>query len=85
MVLEGVYNFKASPLLGEGKVFTCKKQGVGCQNCLTQQRQSNRFTPAFSVTCIGDIFVHLSTCYLKGCLTAKRQFFMVLAEEMTNK
>ena len=45
-------------------------------------------TPAFSVTCIGDIFVHLSTChlstcYLNGCLTAKGQFFMLLAEEMT--
>ena len=43
------------------------------------------FTPAFSVTCIGEIFVHLSTCYLNGCLTAKGQFFMLLAEEMTNK
>ena len=21
-------------------------------------------TPAFSVTCIGDIFIHLSTCYV---------------------
>ena len=25
------------------------------------------FTPAFSVTCIGDIFVHLSTCHLSTC------------------
>ena len=46
-------------------------------------------TPAFSVTCIGDIFVHLSTChlstcYLNGCLTVNRQFFTVLAEEVTN-
>ena len=25
---------------------------------------SRSITPAFSVTCIGDIFVHLSTCHL---------------------
>ena len=48
------------------------------------------FTPAFSVTCIGDIFVylstcHLSTCYLNGRLTVNRQFFISLAEEMTNR
>ena len=43
------------------------------------------FTSAFSVMCIGDIFVHLSTCYLNGCLTVNRQFFILLAEEMTNK
>ena len=47
-------------------------------------------TPAFSVTWIGDIFVHLltchlSTCYLNSCLTVNRQFFILLAEEMTNK
>ena len=47
-------------------------------------------TPAFSVTCRGDIFVrlstcHLSTCYWNSCLTVDRQFFILLAEEMTNK
>ena len=39
---------------------------------------SEHFTPAFSVTCIGDIFVHLSTCHLSAC-------YILLAEEMTNK
>ena len=42
------------------------------------------------VTCIGEIFVHLSTChlptcYLNGCLTVKQAIFILLAEEMTNK
>ena len=28
------------------------------------QADDRLVTPAFSVTCIGDIFVHLSTCYV---------------------
>ena len=68
---------------------------ISVQSCIyllnsTLRCQRDHFTPAFSVTCIGDIFVHLSTChlstcYLNGCLTVNRQFFTVLAEEMTNK
>ena len=41
-------------------------------------------TPAFSVTCIGEIFVHLSTChlstcYLNGCLTVKQAIFHIIS------
>ena len=50
-----------------------------------RDRKDGNLTPAFSVTCIGDIFVHLSTCYLNGCLPVNRQFLILLAEEMTNK
>ena len=34
--------------------------------CKVEQHNSN-FTPAFSVTCIGDIFLHLLTCHLSTC------------------
>ena len=45
---------------------------------------SRHLTPAFRVTCIGDIFVHLSTChlstcYLNGFLTVKQAIFHIIS------
>ena len=31
------------------------------------------------ITCIGDTFVHLSTCYLHGCLTVKQAIFHIVS------
>ena len=33
------------------------------------------FTPAFSVTCIGDIFVHLLTCHLQNAIYVAESSF----------
>ena len=56
-----------------------KKNTQNCLHCI----YSNCFTPAFGVTCIGEIFVHLSTChlstcYLNGCLTVKQAIFHII-------
>ena len=47
-----------------------------------------RFTPAFRVTCIGDIFrpsFDMPLNWLKDPLTVKLVIFRLLAEQMTNK
>ena len=57
------------PLWPSSKIFWLKcclrcLKTIVCDCCL---RWTCNITPAFSVTCIGDIFVHLSTCHLSTC------------------
>ena len=46
---------------------------------ITSAKVLTLLTPTFSVTCIGDISVHLSTCYLNGCLTVKQGIFYIIS------
>ena len=64
--------------------FCCDKNlTVGCHRHPTEhvnKRKCKVVTPAFSVTCIGDISTcSLPTCYLNGCLTMKQAIFHIIS------